>query len=311
MFKINNNLIGSDNPTYIIAEISANHNQNIDIALELIRVAKESGANAIKVQTYQRDTISQQPNQAHQSIFRITNGPHYGQTLYNLYLKSYTPYEWHRILKEETNKMGMDFLASPFNIEDVDFLESLDIDMYIISPCKMNDHKLLQRVARTYKPITLSSGIISKEELIKSVSLLRRYTQEPLCMLKCTGGYLTPLNESNLVTLQDMKKNFAIQAIGLSDHTLMIEVPMAAISLGANVIEKHITLTRESNENTVHNFSLTPSEFKQMVKSIRIVEQSMGIVKYEPSHITKVNLKPYNKDLDYFNKKNINYSALL
>ena len=276
-FKINNRTIGRTHPTYIIAELSCNHNQNKDTALKLIEEAHKAGADAIKLQTYTQDTMTIDcSNQYFTDILKGTLWE--GETLYELYSRAYTPWEWHKELKDYANSLGMDLFSSPFDITAVDFLETLDIPVYKIASFEIVDHVLIKRIAQTGKPVIISSGMASFEELQEAVDLLRNNGCSQICMLKCTSAYPAKPSDANLVTMKDMAEKFNV-ITGLSDHTLGIEVPITAVALGARVVEKHFTLSRNCGSPD-DAFSLTPSEFKQMVDSVRIIEKTIGKVTY-------------------------------
>ena len=263
------------NKTYIIAELSANHNQDINVAYKLIDEAHKAGADAIKLQTYTPDTITMNSNKKY---FKINSGEWKGETLYNLYKRAYTPWEWTKELKEYANNLGMDLFSSPFDVTAVDFLETLDIPCYKIASFEIVDHVLIKRIAQTKKPVIISSGMATRGELEEAVNLLRENGCKQIAMLKCTSAYPAKPEDANLITLQNMAQTFDVIP-GLSDHTLGIEVPVTAVALGAKIIEKHFTLSRESGSPD-DAFSLTPVEFKQMIDSIKIVEKSIGKVTY-------------------------------
>jgi len=262
--------------TYIIAELSANHNQDINIALQLVEEAAKAGADAIKLQTYTPDTITLN---CKTDIFKI-NGTHLwdDQYLYDLYAKAYTPWEWHETLFNKARELGMDAFSSPFDVTAVDLLESLGVPCYKIASCEITDHILIKKIAETKKPVIISSGMASKEELQEAVDILRKYGTTEICMLKCTAEYPAKAEDANLLTIKDMMETYNVVG-GLSDHTLGIEVPVASVCLGAKVIEKHFTLSRDSGSPD-DAFSLTPSEFKQMIDSVRIVEKTIGNITY-------------------------------
>lgn len=262
--------------TYIIAELSCNHNQDLNIALNLVEEAAKCGANAIKLQTYTPDTIT---IDCKTDIFKI-KGTHLwdDQYLYDLYKKAYTPWEWHSILFAKAKELGMDSFSSPFDTTAVDFLEKLNVPCYKVASCEITDHILLKKIAKTNKPVIISSGMASKEELKEAVDILRTYGTPEICMLKCTAEYPAKQEDANLITIKDMIESFNVIG-GLSDHTLGIEVPIASVLLGAKVIEKHFTLSRNSGSPD-DAFSLTPDEFKQMVDSIRIIEKTIGKITY-------------------------------
>ena len=266
----------NNDKTYIIAELSANHNQDINVALQLIEEAAKCGANAIKLQTYTPDTITLN---CKTDIFKIKGTQLWNdQYLYDLYKKAYTPWEWHPILFNKAKELGLDSFSSPFDITAVEYLESLNVPCYKIASCEITDHILLRRIAETKKPVIISSGMASKNELKEAIDILRQYGTPEICMLKCTAEYPAKPEDANLLTINDMINSFNIIG-GLSDHTLGIEVPISAVCLGAKVIEKHFTLSRDSGSPD-DAFSLTPIEFKQMVNSIRIVEKTLGNVLY-------------------------------
>jgi len=275
-FKIGNKLVGGDR-TFIIAELSCNHNQNKDIAYKLIDEASKAGADAIKLQTYTADTIT--INCDKPCFKECLKGTIWeGEYLYNLYKKAYTPWEWTKDLKNYANKLGMELFSSPFDTTSVDFLEKLDIPCYKIASFEIVDHVLIKRIALTGKPVIISSGMASIGELDEAINILRNNGCQDIAMLKCTSAYPANPEDANLITLQNMKKTFNIIP-GLSDHTLGIEVPITSVALGGKVIEKHFTLSRDSGSSD-DKFSITPDEFKNMVDSIRLVEKCIGKITY-------------------------------
>ena len=277
-FSINNRRIGKEYPTYIIAELSCNHNQDINLAYKLIDAAKDSGADAIKLQTYTPDTITLDCDKP---IFKdcLKGTLWEGQTLYQLYSKAYTPWEWHKELKDYANSKGLDLFSSPFDVTAVDFLETLDFPAYKIASFEITDHILIKRIAQTGKPVIISSGMASLSELNDAVSLLRENGSTQIAMLKCTSAYPAKPEDANLNTIKHMMETFNVVG-GLSDHTLGIEVPIASVILGGRIIEKHFKLTDDSGSED-DAFSLNPTEFKQMVDSIRIVEKTLGTIHYD------------------------------
>lgn len=273
---INKTKIGKNYPTYFIAELSANHNQDINVALKLVEEAAKAGANAIKLQTYTPDTITLN---CKSELFEVKGTELWdNQYLYDLYGKAYTPWEWHAQLFDKARKLGMDAFSSPFDTTAVDFLESLNVPCYKIASCEITDHILIKRIGQTGKPVIISSGMASAGELEEAVSLLRANGTQDICMLKCTAEYPAKPSDANLVTIKNMMDTFNVIG-GLSDHTLGIEVPIASVCMGASVIEKHFTLSRQSGSPD-DAFSLEPHEFKQMIDSVRIVEQTFGKVTY-------------------------------
>lgn len=274
--KINQNSIGIGHQVYIIAELSANHNQDYDAAVKLIHEAKNAGADAVKLQTYRADTIT---IDCDKEDFQISGGTLWdGQTLYDLYKTAYTPWEWHKGLKEEAEKLGMDLFSSPFDITAVDYLEDLNMPAYKIASCEITDHILIKKIAQTKKPVIISSGNASIEELQEAVDLLRENGTTEICMLKCTAAYPAKKEDANLLTINDMMNRYNVIG-GLSDHTLGHEVPTLSVAMGARVIEKHFTLSRESGSPD-DAFSLTPNEFKYMVDAVRTAESIVGNITY-------------------------------
>ncbi len=264
---------------FIIAELSANHNQDINIAKETIYAMKESGADAVKLQTYTPDTLT---IDCDNEYFQIKQGTLWdGQTLYNLYKQAYTPWEWHFELKELAEKLGLVFFSTPFDKTAVDFLEKLNVPIYKIASFEITDIPLIEYVASKGKPMIISTGISTFEDIELAVNTCKQSGCQDITLLKCTSAYPAPLEEANLLTIPDMKKRFGVK-VGLSDHTLGISVPIAAVALGAEVIEKHFILDKKIGGPDAE-FSLEPKEFADMVKSIREVELALGEVNYELS----------------------------
>ena len=276
-FKINNTNIGTNYPTYIIAELSCNHNQDKSIAYKLIDEAHKAGANAIKLQTYTADTMTIKSDKSYFTDC-LKDTIWEGKTLYDLYSIAYTPWEWHKELKEYANNLGMDLFSSPFDTTAVDFLEELDMPAYKIASFEIVDHVLIKRIAQTGKPVLISSGMASRGELEEAINILRENGCSQIAMLKCTSAYPAKPEDANLITIKNMMESFDVIG-GLSDHTLGYEVPITSVALGAKIIEKHFTLSRDSGSPD-DEFSLTPDEFKQMVESVRIVEKAIGKVTY-------------------------------
>ena len=277
-FMINNRTISNDQPTYIIAELSCNHNQNINLAYQLIDAAAECGADAVKLQTYTPDTMTLNCDKP---IFKdcLKGTLWEGQTLYQLYSKAFTPWEWHKELKDYANSKGLDLFSSPFDTTAVDFLETLDMPAYKIASFEITDHILIKRIAQTGKPVIISSGMASLSELNDAVSILRENGCTQIAMLKCTSAYPAKTEDANLNTIKHMMDTFNVIG-GLSDHTLGIEVPIASVVLGGRIIEKHFKLTDDSGSED-DAFSLKPDEFKKMVESVKIVEKTLGNIHYD------------------------------
>jgi N-acetylneuraminate synthase len=269
-------LIGEGRPVYVIAEISANHNQSFEQAVRLIEAAKEAGADAVKLQTYTPDTMTLRSDREY---FRIGGGTLWdGKTLYDLYGEAYTPWEWHPELKEIANRLSVDLFSTPFDSTAVDFLESIGTPAHKIASFEIVDIPLIQRVAGTGKPMIISTGMASLEEIDEAVTAARNAGAHEIALLKCTSAYPAPPAEMHLRTIADLCKRFGVP-VGLSDHTIGIAVPVAAVAAGASIVEKHITLSR-AVPGPDSAFSLEPQEFKEMVSAIRTAEQALGTVHY-------------------------------
>lgn len=273
--KIRGQQIGTGDSVYIIAELSANHGQNYDHAVHLIERAAQSGANAVKLQTYTPDTITLN---SHKPYFQIEGTLWTGRNLYELYGEAYTPWEWHPKLMDVANSLGLDLFSSPFDFTAVDFLETLDVPAYKIASFELVDIGLIQRVARTGKPTIMSTGMATLAEIDEAVHAFREAGGVDLALLKCNSAYPAPPEEMNLLTIPNLAEAFGVQ-VGLSDHTLGIEVPVAAVALGATIIEKHFTLSRDE-PGPDSAFSLEPHEFKAMVDAVRVIEKALGKVSY-------------------------------
>ena len=275
--QINRRRIGAGLPAYIIAEMSANHNQSFDEAVRIIRAMKEAGADAIKLQTYTPDTMT---IDSRSEYFQIGKGTIWeGKNLYELYAEAYTPWDWHPKLKRVANELGLDCFSTPFDASAVEFLEKMNVPVHKIASFELVDHALLRCVARTGKPIIMSTGMATLEEIEESIAVIRDSGSTQLALLKCTSAYPAVPEEMNLQTIPDMAQRFGVP-IGLSDHTLGIAVPVAAVTLGACIVEKHFTLSR-SAPGPDSAFSLEPHEFKQMVEAIRVAEKALGKPNYE------------------------------
>ncbi len=269
--RIKERLIGEGQPAYIIAEMSANHAGSIERAKKIIHAAKESGADCIKIQTYTPDTLT---IDCHNQYFQVQNGTWEGENLYSLYGKAYTPWEWQKELKAEADKVGIDFLSTPFDRTAVDFLEELGVEFYKIASFEMIDLPLLQYVASKGKPIIMSTGMGSLEEIKEAVETIYQTGNTQLALLKCSSVYPADPAKMHLRTISDMCRRFQIP-IGLSDHSMGALSAATAVAAGASIIEKHFCLGREI-ENPDASFSMTPEEFKEMVQAVRNVEQALG-----------------------------------
>ncbi|MCK6626367.1 MAG: pseudaminic acid synthase [Anaerolineae bacterium] len=275
--EINGRKIGAGWPVYLIAELSANHHQDFDQAVQLIRVASEAGANAIKLQTYTAATLTIRSDQPY---FRVGGGTLWdGRTLYDLYNEAYTPWEWQPKLKAIANDLGLDLFSTPFDDSAVDFLEQMAVPAYKIASFELVDLALIRRVAQTGKPIIMSTGMATLAEIDEAVRTAREAGAQQIALLKCNSAYPAPAEEMNLRTIPHLTEAFGTPA-GLSDHTLEIAVPVAAVAVGACIIEKHFTLSR-SLPGPDSAFSLEPHEFKAMVEAVRVAEKALGQVSYQ------------------------------
>lgn len=269
--------IGPGQPTYVIAEMSANHGQQFDQAGAIVSAAKEAGADAIKFQTYTPDTLTIDCDNEH---FRIGKGTVWeGKNLYQLYGEAYTPWDWQPKLKKIANDLGMDCFSTPFDATAVGFLDAMNVPAHKIASFELVDIALIQRIARTGKPIIMSTGMATLEEIAEAVKAIREAGGGQLALLKCTSAYPAAPEEMNLRTIPDLASRFGVP-VGLSDHTLGISAPVSAVALGACIIEKHLTL-RRSDGGPDAAFSLEPAEFKAMVDAVRVGEKALGRVNYE------------------------------
>lgn len=276
--KIGNRFIGEGHPAYIIAEMSANHAGSIERAKEIIREAKRCGADCVKIQTYTPDTLT---IDCHNPYFQIESGTWEGENLYGLYGKAYTPWEWHKELKEEADRVGIDFLSTPFDSTAVDFLEELGMQFYKIASFEMIDLPLLSYVAATGKPIIMSTGMATLAEMEEAVETIYAKGNHNLALLKCSSAYPADPADMHLKTIADMREKFDLP-IGLSDHSMGSMSAVTAVALGASIIEKHFCISREI-ENPDASFSMTPDEFGQMVEDIRRTESALGKAMYGAS----------------------------
>jgi N-acetylneuraminate synthase len=278
-FTIAGRQIGPDAPVYIIAELSANHNQDFDQAVRIMQAAQEAGVDAVKIQTYTPDTITIDSDREY---FQIQKTIWEGRKLYDLYREAYTPWEWQPRLKEAANAMGLTLFSSPFDHTAVDFLEAMDVPAHKIASFEVVDIPLLRKVARTGKPIIMSTGMATLSEIEEAVRAIREEGNPQLALLKCTSAYPAPPDEINLRTIPHLADAFQVP-VGLSDHTMGVAVPVAAVTLGARIIEKHITLSRAA-PGPDSAFSLEPAEFKQLVDAVRLAEKALGNVRYHPTN---------------------------
>jgi pseudaminic acid synthase len=261
--------------TFIIAEVSANHGQDFDCAVEMVKKAKECGVDAVKFQCYTPDTMTLDCNNEY---FKVEHPKWGGQTLYKLYEKAYTPWEWFPKLKEIAEKEGILFFATTFDKSSTDFLEKLKVSFHKIASFELVDLPLIEYTAKTKKPLIISTGMGSLEEIKEAVDTVKKTGVKDLTLLKCVSSYPAEPEEINLKTLPDMKERFDCK-IGLSDHTLGIGVSITAVALGARVIEKHFTLSRKIKTPDSF-FSIEPDELKKLVENVRIAEKAIGKVHY-------------------------------
>ena len=270
--NIGSRKLGSEQSTYVIAEMSGNHNQEFDTAVHIMRAAKDCGADAVKLQTYTPDTITIDCNNPE---FRIGGGTLWdGKTLYDLYGEAYTPWDWQPKLKAEADRIGIHLFSTPFDFTAIDLLESMGVPAYKIASFEMVDFPLIERVAKTGKPIIMSTGMCTEAEIDEALQVARGAGAHDIVLLKCTSEYPAPPEHMNLRTIPWMRDRFQVP-VGLSDHTLGIAAPIAAVALGACVIEKHFTLSR-SEPGPDSAFSLEPAEFKAMVDAVRTAEKALG-----------------------------------
>lgn len=303
-FKIN-----QKSRVFIIAEISANHGQDIDIALRSIEAAAKTGADAVKLQTYTPDTITLNCDN---EFFRIKHGTIWdGRTLYDLYKEAHTPWSWHKRLIDKAKSLGMICFSSPFDHTAVDFLEELEVPAYKIASFEITDIPLISYVASQGKPVIISTGIANEADIKLALEACLAEGNQQVCLLKCTSSYPAPVEESNLRMIKDFNHRFGV-ITGLSDHTLGITVPVVSVALGAKIIEKHFILDKSMGGPDA-SFSLDFSEFSTMVRAVREAESSLGEISYTPTEKMKSGRK-FSRSLfiskaikkgEIFNEKNI------
>ncbi|MEG1543365.1 MAG: pseudaminic acid synthase [Tannerellaceae bacterium] len=283
-FKINND---SSDRVFVIAELSANHNQRLELAIETIKAAKIAGADAIKLQTYTADTLTLNCDNPYFQIKQDTLWD--GITLHKLYQQAYTPWEWQPELKRIAGEEGLICFSSPFDKSSVDFLEAMDMPAYKIASFEITDIPLIEYVASKGKPVIISTGVATYQEIEEAVAACRKMGNEDVALLKCTSSYPAPIEQANLRTIPDMKERFHLP-IGLSDHTMSSSVAIASVALGARIIEKHFILD-SSIGGPDAAFSMNKEEFKLMVQSLREVEKALGKVTYDLTDGAKKNRK--------------------
>ena len=277
--KIGNRIISEESPTFIIAEMSANHNMDFDRAVAIMQAAKDAGADAVKIQTYTADTIT---IDCDKPWFQITQGTLWdGMTLHKLYETAYTPWEWQPKLKKIAEEMGLSFFSSPFDHTAVDFLEEMDVPCYKTASFELNDIPMIRKIAKLGKPIIMATGIAYEKDIRLALDTCLEEGNDQVILLKCTSAYPAPYDAVNLKMIPAMAKTYDC-ITGLSDHTMGSVVSSGAIALGAHVIEKHMTL-RRADGGADSAFSMEPEEFKEMCQNIRIMEQAVGKETYELS----------------------------
>jgi len=286
VIKIQNHIISNEFPPYIIAELSANHNGSIDRAFRSIKAAKDSGANAVKIQTYTADTMTIKSNR---NEFKIDGGLWDGYDLYSLYKWAETPYDWHKPLFDYAEEVGITIFSTPFDETAVDLLENLDSPAYKIASFEMTDLPLVKLVAQTKKPMIISTGMANMDEINEVIETSRQNGCQDLILLHCISSYPAPVDESNLRTIPDLADRFGVLS-GLSDHTMGTTVAVAATAVGACMIEKHFTLSR-ADKGPDSDFSLEPSELKRLCEETIIAHKSLGLASYELKDAERAGLK--------------------
>lgn len=266
-----------DRHVFVVAELSANHNHDINIAKKTIEMAKKAGADAVKIQSYTPDTIT---IDCDNEYFQVNQGTIWdGTTLYKLYQRAFTPFEWHEELFDYANKIGITLFSTPFDKTSVDLLESLNNPIYKIASFEINDIPLIEYIASKNKPIIMATGVAALSDIEEAVNTCKKVGNSDITLLKCTSAYPTPFEEVNLKTMINLKETFGVN-VGLSDHTIGNAVSISAAALGACVIERHVILDRKLG-GPDSSFSLDADEFTNLVKDIRIVEKAIGKVTYE------------------------------
>jgi len=284
-FKISNREVGYNSPVFIIAELSANHNQDFNIAVNTIKAMKEAGADAVKLQTYTPDTMT---INCDNEYFRIKQGTIWdGKTLYELYKEAYTPWDWQPKLKKIAEDLGLIFFSTPFDKTAVDFLDEINVPVYKVASFEITDIPLIKYIASKGKPIIISTGIAEFDEINDAVKICRGIGNNNIALLKCTSAYPAPIEDANLKMIKTIEDGFNVIA-GLSDHTIGNNVSIAAVALGAKIIERHFILDRNIGGPDAP-FSLDPDQFKCMVNGIREVEKALGEIDYSLSDRVKKN----------------------
>ncbi len=277
--------------TFIVAELSANHGHKLDVALESVRAAKEAGADAIKIQTYTADTLTLNCDKPD---FRLGKGLWEGEIYYTLYQKAFTPWEWHQAIYDEARKQGLVCFSTPFDKTAVDFLEELGNPIMKIASFEITDVGLLEYAAKKGRPMVISTGIATPEDIELAVKTCKDAGNNDITLLKCTSSYPAPIEAANLMTMVDMKERYGVK-VGLSDHTMGYDVAVAAVALGATLVEKHFIFDRSIGGPDAA-FSMEKDEFAAMVKAIRNVEKALGEVVY-PTDPSKIKGREFSRSL--------------
>lgn len=287
-FKISNRLLGKDAPPFVIAEMSGNHNQSLERALEIVEAAARTGAHALKIQTYTPETMTLDLDERE---FRVSDpkSPWAGTSLYKLYGEAYTPWDWHKHIFDRARALGIIAFSTPFDDTAVDFLESLDVPCYKIASFENTDLPLIRRVAATGKPLIISTGMATVAELDETVRAARESGCKDLVLLKCTSTYPATAANTNILSIPHMRELFGCE-VGLSDHTMGFGVSVASVALGATVIEKHFTLSR-ADGGVDSSFSMEPTEMAQLVIETERAWQALGQVSYGPTEVEKKSLQ--------------------
>ncbi|MEZ5692076.1 MAG: pseudaminic acid synthase [Rickettsiales bacterium] len=292
--KIANREIGTDQPPFIIAELSGNHDGSLEKAIALVEAAAKAGADAIKLQTYTADTMT---INCKSDDFLISDKESLwsGYYLYDLYERAHTPWQWHETLFNRAKELGMIAFSTPFDATAVDFLEKLNVPCYKIASFENTDIPLIKKVAATGKPMIISCGMAQKEEIKEAVETARNAGAKDICLLKCTSSYPARIEDANLRTINDLRESFSTH-VGISDHTLGITVPVAAVAMGACVIEKHIVLKRGGGE-VDGDFSIEPEELQQMREAVDIAWKSRGKISYGPASAKEESSKIFRRSI--------------
>lgn len=280
LIELGGRKIGFSEPCFIVAEISCNHMQDKELALNLIDEAKKSDADAVKFQAYLPETLTLNPaemNNSERKNFEINDTIWQGRSLYDLYSEAYTPWEWFPDLKDKAESCGLFFFVSPFDESSLDYLENIGVEAYKIASFEINHIPLIKKVAATGKPIIFSTGVAEKNDITLAMDTIRSTGNNNTIILKCTSSYPAPIDEANLSTIPDIAQTFD-SIVGLSDHTIDPNIPAYAVALGARLVEKHFTLEKKGPDA---EFSLLPEEFAEMVRNIRRCERAMGKPNYQ------------------------------